>query len=459
MTSFRSLPLDPALLRALDVLAFQDMTPVQESALPAVLEGKDVIAQARTGSGKTAAFGLGLLSALDVSEARTQALVLCPTRELADQVGAEIRRLGRFFPNLRVVLLCGGVPARAQLGSLEHPPHVVVGTPGRVLDHLQRRSLRLGDVKVLVLDEADRMLDMGFLGSIKDVVKQTSRKRQTLLFSASYPDEIRKLSKSLQREPVEVTVDEVHAAEEIEQTFYEVSAEEKLHALVALLYEHKSESALVFCHTRVDTRDVATQLARRGFSALALHGDLEQGERDQVLLRFANKSCTVLVATDVAARGLDIEGLPVVIEWELPTDPLVHVHRVGRTGRAGKKGVALSLCTEKQRPRAEAIAAQEGKTLRWGKLNLAHAASMKPPAPAPMVTVVIEGGKRDKLRPGDILGALTGDVGLVADDVGKIDILPNRAYVAVRRERAERALAGLREGKIKNRSFRVRSLA
>ena len=366
--SFSTLPLAPSLAQAIDVLGFVHMTPIQEHALPVLLAGKDVIAQARTGSGKTVAFGLALLSRTDIGADRVQVLVLCPTRELADQVSVEIRRLARFIPNLRVVTLCGGVPVRTQTPSLQIAPHVVVGTPGRILDHLRRGTLELSGLQVLVLDEADRMLDMGFLDAITTVIDQAPADRQTLLFSATYPDEIRALSRKLQRSPVEITVDEVAASTDIEQLYFDVVQERKAEVLAALLLQHRPESALVFCQTRNDVRDVAAELERRGFAVLALHGELEQRERDEVLLRFSNRSCAVLVATDLAARGLDIKDLSAVVSWELPTDPDVHLHRIGRTGRAGKKGLALALCAPRESPRIAALELQAGGPVQWGQL-------------------------------------------------------------------------------------------
>jgi ATP-independent RNA helicase DbpA len=450
--TFAALSLAPPLAQAIEVLGFTQLTPVQAHALPSLLDGKDVIAQARTGSGKTVAFGLALLSRVDVDLARVQVLVLCPTRELADQVSTEIRRLARFIANLRVVTLCGGVPVRTQKPALQAAPHVVVGTPGRILDHLARENLELAGLRVLVLDEADRMLDMGFLDSITAVVEQAPRARQTLLFSATYPDDIRALSRRLQRDPVAVTVDNIVSAADIEQTFFAVEPGRKIDALTALLLEHRPESALVFCHTRNDVRDVCAQLGERGFSVLALHGELEQRERDEVLLRFANKSCAVLVATDVAARGLDIKALAAVVSWELPTDPDVHLHRIGRTGRAGHKGLAFALCSPLERERARALERGPGTSVRWGQLP--RPADDRPTRP-PMTTLIIEGGRQDKLRAGDLLGALTGDIGLPADIVGKIDIHTRHTYVAIRSDRAELALKGLRAGKIKGRSFRA----
>ncbi len=456
-STFESLALTEPLTRALAVLGFSRMTPIQAHALPPLLAGRDVIGQARTGSGKTVAFGLALLARVDVATPRVQALVLCPTRELADQVSEEIRRLARFVANLRVVTLCGGVPVRTQRPALENGAHVVVGTPGRVLDHLRRENLELGGLQVLVLDEADRMLDMGFHAAISDVVRQTPRSRQTLLFSATYPGEIRAMSQALQREPATITVDEGDGGVDIEQTFFAVEAAAKMDTLAALLLQHRPDSALVFCHTRNDVRDVCARLGERGFSALALHGELEQRERDEVLLRFANHSCAVLVATDVAARGLDIKGLAAVVSWELARDPDIHVHRIGRTGRAGHKGQAFALCGPYERERAAAIERAMGSAVRWA--SAPRVVGDPRPTRPPMTTLMLEGGKQDKLRAGDLLGALTKDIGLAAEVVGKIDIHPRRTYVAIRSDRAELALRGLRGGKIKGRAFRARVLA
>ncbi|QBB70797.1 ATP-dependent RNA helicase DbpA [Pseudolysobacter antarcticus] len=457
MKNFTELALSAPLMQALDALSYTQMTPVQALSLPPMLAGSDVIAQARTGSGKTVAFGLGLLSHLDASRIKVQALVLCPTRELADQVAKEIRRLARFVPNIKVLTLCGGIPLGPQLASLSHDPHIVVGTPGRIQEHLRKRTLHLSSLKVLVLDEADRMLDMGFEEAINEIIAKTPKTRQTLLFSATYPDEIRSISANVQRTPVEVTIDTAPESEEIQQLFFEVEFSRKPEALAALLAEYQPESAVVFCNTRRDTQDVADHLAQQGFSVLALHGDLEQRERDEILVRFANKSCAVLVATDVAARGLDIKELAAVISYELPTDPDVHVHRIGRTGRAGQKGLALSLCSPREINRVLPIETREQKPVRWGKLDLS-ASKTKLPAAAAMVTLVIDGGRKDKVRAGDILGALTGDAGVAAEAVGRIDIFDVRAYVAIQRKLATKALERLGAGKIKGRNFRVRRL-
>ena len=456
MPTFAALALPPPLAQAIAVLGYEQATPVQEHALPPLLAGTDVVAQARTGTGKTAAFGLALLARVDVAAACTQALVLCPTRELADQVAEEVRRLARFIANVRVVALCGGVPARTQLPSLQTPPHVVVGTPGRILDHLSRESLDLRGLRVLVLDEADRLLDQGFHEAITAVAAQTPRARQTALFSATMPDDVRALSRALQRDPVAVTVDVAAPVGDVDQRVVFVEPDGKLDALAAFLLARRPESTLVFVHTRNDARDVAESLAQRGFSTAALHGEMEQRERDDVLLRFANKSVAVLVATDVAARGLDVDDLAAVVSWELPVDPDVHVHRVGRTGRAGRKGLAVALVSSRERDRLSRVQQRVGAPIPTGPVDVAPPGAR--PAPPPMVTLLVDGGKREKLRRGDVLGALSGDVGLPGTAVGRIDVLVRTTYVAVQRAHADAALAGLQTKKIKGKAFRARRL-
>jgi ATP-independent RNA helicase DbpA len=423
-----------------------------------MLEGRDVIAQAQTGSGKTAAFGLALLQALQVETIRLQVLVLCPTRELADQVSKAIRKLAANIPNVKLLTLCGGMPLGPQLASLTHDPHIVVGTPGRVQEHLKRGSLHGGGIKVLVLDEADRMLDMGFSEAIDDIVGRIAKHHQTLLFSATYAEEIRAVSGRVQNNPVEVTVDApAETKPAIEQQFIEVEPAQKIDALAQLLTGERGQHALVFCNMRKDVDAVAQELDRRGYSALALHGDMEQRDRDEVLVRFANRSCNVLVATDVAARGLDITALPLVLSHDIAHDPDTHTHRIGRTGRAGESGLAITLCTPRERPKATNIEEALGTPLPWRALKLAPPRG-KTLHLAPMKTLVIDAGRQDKLRPGDILGALTGDAGLDAKDIGKIDVFATRAYVAITRALANKALERLRAGRIKGRNFRVRPL-
>ncbi len=455
-SEFSSLNLSSALQDNLASLGYLRMTPIQAQSLPLVLDGKDLIAKAKTGSGKTAAFGLGLLAKLDVNRLAVQALVLCPTRELADQVATEIRRLARTLPNVKLVTLCGGTPTAPQSATLGFGAHIAVGTPGRILKHLEQGTLALDDLKTLVLDEADRMLDMGFGEDINRVISHAPRDRQTLLFSATYPEGIAQMSRGVQRNPVEVSVESLHEESAIEQKLYEVPAGQRLDALTWLLSHYQPGSCVVFCNTKRACNDVADHLAAKGFSALALNGDLEQRERDQVLVRFANGSATILVATDVAARGLDIKELGAVINYELTYDPEVHVHRIGRTGRAGQQGLALSLYQPNEAQRVNFIEEYQQAPIPQGDLA-GIGRDIKPIAPQ-MVTLSIDAGRKSKVRAGDILGALTGEGGIAGADVGKIQISEQYSYVAVKRQVASAALKRLQEGKIKGRSYRARKL-
>ncbi len=455
--AFDTLALPPAFVATLTRLGYLRTTPIQAAALPAALAGHDVLAQARTGSGKTAAFALPLLARLDPARFAVQALVLCPTRELADQVAQETRRLAQAIDNLKVLTLCGGTPVRPQLASLAHGAHVVVGTPGRILDHLQRGSLALDALATLVLDEADRMLDMGFAEDIAAVVAACPAARQTLLFSATFPEPIVELGRRLLCTPHEIRLHTPHEAGRIRQRFYEVTEDGRFNAVARLLAHFRPESTLAFCNTRQQCRGLVDVLRAHGIAALALHGELDQRERDQVLVRFANRSCAVLVATDVAARGLDIAELEAVINVYVTPEPEVHIHRIGRTGRAGRDGWALSLASAAERNRVANIAQRLGAEVEWQALDdLAPAADA--PLQAPMATLLILSGRKDKLRAGDVLGALTGDAGLHRDQVGRITVTDTSTYVAVRREHARDALKRLGAGRIKGRRVRVHLL-
>jgi ATP-independent RNA helicase DbpA len=456
--AFAALPLSPALLANLEQLGYTAMTPIQAASLPDALAGRDLIAQAKTGSGKTAAFGLAVLNRLDARNYAVQALVLCPTRELAEQVTGEIRRLARAEDNIKVLAVCGGTPMRPQTASLEHGAHIVVGTPGRIMDHLERSSLNLAGLVTLVLDEADRMLDMGFFDDIATVVRQCPKQRQTLLFSATYPEGIAKLSRQFMRDPREVRLAERHDARKIRQRFYEVADNQRLHAVGMLLNHFRPVSTLAFCNTKQQCRDLLDVLRAQGFEALALHGELEQRERDQVLIRFANRSCSVLVATDVAARGLDVAELEAVINVDVTPDPEVYVHRIGRTGRADKEGWALSLASMNEMGRVGALEqAQGGREFEWrplAELTAAEGGRLTPP----MVTLQILGGRKDKIRPGDVLGALTGEAGFAGAQIGKINVTDAFTYVAVERAIAKDVVRRLGDGKIKGRKVKVRLL-
>lgn len=455
-STFSSLSLSPAMLENLKSLDYLEMTPIQAQSLPLILDGKDIIAQAKTGSGKTAAFGIGLLEKLHVQSFSVQGLVLCPTRELADQVAKELRRLARATHNVKILTLCGGVSIGPQIGSLERGAHIVVGTPGRIVDHLRKGTLVLDKLSMLVLDEADRMLDMGFAEDIDTVVAAAKIERQTLLFSATYPDNIQKISAKYQRHPVRVTVESLHDEQAISEHFYELSdTDNKSQAVLQLLAKFQPQSCIIFCNTKNDCQSLADSLKARRVNALAIHGDLEQKDRDRVLVQFSNKSVGVLIATDVAARGIDVKDLDMVINVDLARDSQVHVHRIGRTGRAGKEGVAVSLVAPNDLVKLNRLEDTLQKTIVLEPLPDTSVGDLPV---TQMVTINIDGGKKDKLRPGDILGALTKDAGLDGKLIGKIDIFDFVAYVAVDKTIANRVVTHLQEGKLKGRKFRARKI-
>ena len=455
-SDFASLGLNPALVDNLASLGYAAMTPIQAQALPPILVKKDVIAKAKTGSGKTATFALGLLHNLDVKRFRVQTLVLCPTRELADQVAVEIRKIARGIHNVKVLTLCGGMAFGPQVGSLEHGAHIIVGTPGRVEEHLRKANLNLDNLTTLVLDEADRMLDMGFQQALDDIISYMPEQRQTLLFSATYPVKIEKIAQRIMQSPVMVEVHDSHSKQSIVQTLYQVDSNEaRIDAIRLLLQSHQPESTLIFCNTKIDTDHVANELRAAGYEASALHGDLEQKQRDQTLVRFANRSASILVATDVAARGLDIEALDLVINYQIARELEVHTHRIGRTGRAGAQGIACSLHTQRENHKVGVLEDYLKQKLERGDLPSISLLQQPPFAP-PMVTLQIGGGKKQKLRPGDIVGALTGIDGIPGSDIGKIQVGDQWAYVAVARAHGKTAFKKLSEGKLKGRSFKVR---
>jgi ATP-independent RNA helicase DbpA len=454
-TAFSSLPLSSELLSTLDGMGFTQMTPIQALSLPSILAGKDVIGQGKTGSGKTVAFGLGVLNALKPKRFRVQSLVLCPTRELADQVANEIRTLARGIHNIKVLTLCGGVSMGPQIGSLEHGAHILVGTPGRILDHLSKDRIDLSELNTLVLDEADRMLDMGFQEALDAIIDCAPKQRQTLLFSATFPDKIKDIAARITITPEQIqAIEEKQTTSSITQHFYDVADTNERHqALTSLLLKHQPESSVVFCNTKIEVRNVADSLYDEGFSVIELHGDMEQRDRDQALVMFANKSVSVLVATDVAARGLDVDNLDAVFNFEISRDPEVHVHRIGRTGRAGSQGQAFSF-----------VGVQDGRRVAMIEDYMHCRFSIEPcpmttsgvPFKPNMVTIQIGAGKKEKVRAGDILGALTKEAGIDGKCIGKIQLYPMFSYVAVESNIADKALKQLQNGKMKGRQFRAR---
>lgn len=448
---FESLNLPPEQLKNLSDLGYQTMTDIQRLALPSILEGKDVIGQSKTGSGKTAAFGLGVLNSINPRFHGVQTLILCPTRELADQVANDLRTLARVIPNVKILTLCGGTPLAPQRASLEYGAHIVVGTPGRIEDHLSRSNLDLSQAETFVLDEADRMLDMGFQPAIEAIINHLPKSRQTLLFSATFPDSIETMSRRIMNNPLTVKVESSHAQTSIEQLFYKV--DDRMGALRDLLLHFRPTSSVIFCNTKKETQEICDELNRFGFSCIALHGDLDQKNREKALVQFSNKSVSIMVATDVAARGLDIDALDAVINYQLAHDPEVHVHRVGRTGRASNKGKAISLFTDKEQYKVERL--YDALSLKSQEKALPTPKSQTVFKPE-FSTVQIDGGKKQKLRAGDILGALTRSDQINGSDIGKINIFDFTSFVGVKRKVVNQALEIINQGKMKGRTFKAK---
>jgi ATP-independent RNA helicase DbpA len=449
-TDFSTLHLPVTWIENLVRLGYREMTPIQRLALPAMLAGADVQGHASTGTGKTAAFALALLSRIVPGGGRPGALVLCPTRELAAQVADEIRRLARPVAHTKVLTLSGGSSVERERTSLGHGVDIIVGTPGRVQDHLARGRLDLGGVATLVLDEADRMLEMGFIDAVSAIASATPAARQTLLFSATFPDPVRALSAKFQRDALRIEAPPDALTARAAQQIYELAALDRTAALIRVIAHHRPDSAVIFCNHRETCDVVAAALTQAGFAAVALHGGMDQHDRNTVLLLLRNGSLRLLVATDVAARGLDVEDLALVVNYDLPGDADLYTHRIGRTARAGRDGLAITLVGPVDR---RALAGLGLAELPAAPVPAAGAPGLRAAPPA-MATIAIQGGRQDRLRPGDIVGALTTDVGIAGTDIGQITITDRISFVAVAAGTARRALAGLGAGRIKKQRFR-----
>ena len=479
MQPFHSLSLSPELLQVVSELGYEHLTPIQEKSIPLLLEGHDLIGQSKTGSGKTAAFTLPILQKfselmknqnLNLQRDTTlRALILCPTRELCTQVAREIRKLGRKHIGLQVLMLSGGQPLGPQIHAIEKGIHIVVGTPGRVLDHLSRKTISFQHVNTLVLDEADRMLDMGFQDEMEEILRAIPSHRQTLFFSATFPKTIEAMSKAYQKEAIRITIEDEASKPTIEQRYCEIPANQgssadftdKLKTLLWLLSNHEPESSIIFCNFKSVVTELTQALRRLGISADGLHGDLEQSDRDSVMAKFRNQSIRIMVATDVAARGIDVEDLDLVFNFELPQKTDVYTHRIGRTGRAGKKGLAISFIIPKEMNKIEQIEQHIGNKIEKFEIDDLTDVSLDDLKKelrfeSKMATLFIAGGRKNKMRPGDLLGALTGEAGgLEGSDIGKIEIHDFFSYVAISKPLAKKAMLALQNGRIKGKRFRV----
>jgi ATP-independent RNA helicase DbpA len=458
-SDFSDLSLLPELLSVLSELGYEKPTEIQARSLPLILAGEDVIGQSQTGSGKTTAFALPILQKIDLTHAQIQALILCPTRELVQQVGREVRTLGRRLDGLKVRWVVGGESVRTQAENLESGGHIIVGTPGRVLDLMQRGILDLAALRTLVLDEADKMLDMGFEAEMKDILDHLPGSYQSLFFSATLPEAILSLSQKYQKNPQHIQIRNQSSDQpQIEHVLYETEAQDKSSILMRVLQQHPAQAALVFCNQKATVDQLVEMMKAQDISCAALHGDLEQRDRSRVMALFQNGSCRILVATDIAARGLDVDHLDLVVNYDLPNQTETYVHRVGRTGRAGRKGVAITLAKGFDAIQIQEIEKAIGISFQRPVLGFKnqHGLSLSN-RQAAMQTLSISGGRKDKIRPGDILGALTGAAGgFKAADIGKIEIQDSISFVAISSSLANAALQKLREGRIKGKKFQVK---
>lgn len=358
MARFSDFQIDQEILRSISDMGFEEPSPIQSMCIPVILEGKDVIGQAQTGTGKTAAFGIPLVQMIDPDQLHVQAMVLTPTRELAIQVSGELRKIAR-YKSIRTVPIYGGQSIGHQIRSLQQGVHAVIGTPGRILDHLRRNTLRLDRVRYLVLDEADEMLDMGFLDEIEEIIRHIPADRQTLLFSATMPETIRRLSRRYMKDPVSLSVNKGDVSVPlIEQVYYKVLESHKLEVLCRIIDSEEVELGIIFCRTKKGVDSLTEALQERGYLADGLHGDLSQQQRDKVMRAFRENNIEFLIATDVAARGIDVGNVSHVINFDIPQDPESYVHRIGRTGRAGRSGIAMTLVTPREMKLLQNIQAQ-----------------------------------------------------------------------------------------------------
>ncbi|MCJ8166258.1 DEAD/DEAH box helicase [Pontibacter sp. E15-1] len=455
MTSFEDLKLKTELLQSLQERQFTTPTPIQASAIPLLLQGRDVAGQAETGSGKTAAFGLPLLHSINTDLQQVQALVLVPTRELAVQVRQELKQLGKNLANLKISAFYGGHAFSQERASLAHPPQVLVATPGRFTDHLSRRTLDLSAVRHLVLDEADKLLEMGFAEEIDQAVAALPANRQTILFSATMDEKVKELIADSLQNPQFVKATATTIPDQVKLVGIKVEHTQRQEVVVQLLQSIRAAGTVVFVNTRVDADEQTALLQVQGLVAKALHGGMEQPDRDKAMTLFRNGTTQILVATDLAARGLDIAALQNIVHYELPINADAYLHRSGRTGRAGRSGTVYTLATSRDEQKL-----QEWNLLEmdeWLNLStLQKSAATKPTSQAAaFATLHISGGRKDKLSPKDIVGALIAEAGLQANEVGKIEVQDRQSFVAVPATAVNAIIERLNNGKIKGRKYRI----
>ncbi|WP_234121826.1 DEAD/DEAH box helicase [Clostridium hydrogenum] len=469
--NFKDLGLSTEILEAIEKLGYKKPSEVQEKVIPLILKNKDVMAKSQTGSGKTAAFAIPISEKLELEERKIQVLVLAPTRELAYQIKEDFHNIGR-FKRLRCAAIFGKQPVSVQLNELKQRVHVVVGTPGRTFDLIERGALDVSKIKYLVIDEADEMLNMGFIDQVKDIIKKLPKKKLTLLFSATMPEEILELSSTYMKEPINIEIQaKSSVAERIKQTYYELENDKKFNLLDKLICVEKPDCAMIFCRTKENVEKLASQMRAKGYSCNALHGGMLQADRTSMMNKFKRGEFTFLVATDIAARGIDVENVTHVINYDIPMEKESYIHRMGRTGRAGSEGKAITFVTPREYRFLQEIEEKFKLEIVKGEIpseeevkagrELYNKKVVKPKKNKTkeinkeITKIYISAGKKKKIRPGDIAGTISSIEGVNPEDVGIIDIQDNFSYVEVLGGKGNIVLEALKNKTIKGKTIRA----
>jgi len=473
-SEFSRFKIGEELLKSIEGLGYKTPSEVQEKVIPEILKNNDVIVKSQTGSGKTAAFGIPLCEKIDWEENSPQVLVLTPTRELAVQVSEDISNIGR-FKRIKAVAVFGKEPITDQIRKLKQKTHIVVGTPGRVFDHIEKGSLDLSKIKYFVIDEADEMLNMGFIDQVESIIKRLSKKKVTMLFSATMPDEIKVLSQKHMNKPIDITIESQKLiTDNIEHTLYYVNYEKKLENLNSILIHEKPETAIIFARTQENVDKVFEYLKSKKYSVNKIHGGMFQKERLSTMESYRRGDFRILVATDVASRGIDIEGITHVINYELPVEKEAYVHRIGRTGRAGAKGKAISFCVKEKDnllseiedligfklpicyiPGKEQIEKESEESIELLQSKPKRKTEKAKIINTNITKIYLNGGKKKKLRAGDIVGAICNIEGLSADDIGIIDVQDSVSYVDILNGKGKKVIAELKNMTIKGKKINV----
>ncbi|KZL92141.1 DEAD/DEAH box helicase [Clostridium magnum] len=474
ISSFEELNISEDILKSLKNMGFKNPSPVQQEAIPPALEGKNIIVKSQTGTGKTAAYGIPVLEKIELEEKLVQVVVLTPTRELAVQVSKEIDNLGK-FKRIRSTAIYGGQPIDLQTRVLKQRVHIIVSTPGRILDHIGRGNIDLSKVNTVIIDEADQMFDMGFINDVEAIVDKTPSNRQMMLFSATISEKVERITEKYMKDAVKISITpEEVTGEKIDEKYYMMDEKFKFTSLCRILCSEEVDSAIIFCETKANVGMLSSKMRRKGFEAYELHGDLTQEERLDTINKFKQGEFNLLVATDVAARGIDVDDVTHVINYDIPLYTDSYVHRIGRTARAGKAGKAITLVTPNQLRFLESIQEFIGHNIPQGEIPTEEVTTesikkfnlrlksikikkkeKKADVGSEITTLYIKAGKKNKIRPGDLVGAILGATGLTSDIIGVIDIYDHYTYVDIMGGHGNEVLEKLKEGTIKGKKLKI----